>query len=107
MTGILQLVLLGRKTAKEKLVSFLLAQSKRQEAIEPAATLGTLPMSRADIAVYLGLSTETVSRTFSNLKRSQAIHIEPGGNFALPDPDAPDSIAEGYGPGGWPENSLP
>ncbi len=91
-----QMVLLGRKTAKEKLVSFLLALSKRQEAIGFGLSPVALPMSRADIADYLGLTTETVSRTFSNLRRSQTIRIERGGKVALPDPVVLETIAEGY-----------
>lgn len=91
-----QMVLLGRKTAKEKLVSFLLRLSKRQEAVGAEASPVDLPMSRTDIADYLGLTTETVSRTFSNLKRSQTIRIEQGGRVALPDFEALEEIAEGY-----------
>ncbi len=91
-----QMVLLGRKTAKEKVVSFLLALSRRQEEVGGVATPVMLPMSRADIADYLGLTTETVSRTFSSLKRSQAIRIEEGGKVALPDFEALETIAEGY-----------
>lgn len=91
-----QMVLLGRKTAKEKLVTFLLALSKRQEAVGSAPSPVDLPMSRSDIADYLGLTTETVSRTFSNLKRSQTIRIEQGGVVALPDFEALEAIAEGY-----------
>ena len=91
-----QMVMLGRKTAKEKLVSFLLRLSKRQEAVGAEASPVDLPMSRTDIADYLGLTTETVSRTFSNLKRSQTIRIEQGGRVALPDFEALEEIAEGY-----------
>lgn len=91
-----QMMLLGRKTAKEKLVSFLLSLSKRQDAMGFPASPVALPMSRADIADYLGLTTETVSRTFSNLKRAQTIHLEAGGHVALPDLEALESIAEGY-----------
>ncbi|NKB54972.1 MAG: helix-turn-helix domain-containing protein [Alphaproteobacteria bacterium] len=91
-----QMVLLGRKTAKEKVVSFLLALSRRQEVNGGALTPVALPMSRSDIADYLGLTTETVSRTFSSLKRDQSIRIEEGGNIALPDIEALETIAEGF-----------
>lgn len=91
-----QMVLLGRKTAKEKLVSFFLMLSRRQKEIGGEASPVNLPMSRSDIADYLGLTTETVSRTFSSLKRSQTIKLEEGGKVTLPDIEALESIAEGY-----------
>jgi CRP/FNR family transcriptional regulator len=91
-----QMVLLGRKTAKEKVVTFLLQLSGRQKEAGGAESPVVLPMSRADIADYLGLTTETVSRTFSSLKRSQAIQLEEGGKVALPDMGALKTIAEGY-----------
>lgn len=71
-----QLVLLGRKHAEEKLVSFLLlvgqAQVRRGEPGEPIA----LPMNRSDIADYLGLTIETVSRTFTSLRKRGLIALD-------------------------------
>jgi CRP/FNR family transcriptional regulator len=90
------MVLLGRKTAKEKVVTFLLGLSRRQETNGGAPSPVAVPMSRADIADYLGLTTETVSRTFSALKKSQAIHLQESGYVALPDIEALETIAEGY-----------
>ncbi len=91
-----QMMLLGRKTAKEKIVTFLLSLSQRQLEIGAEASPVALPMSRTDIADYLGLTTETVSRTFSLLKRDHAIRIEEGGMVSLPDIDALQEIADGY-----------
>jgi len=91
-----QMVLLGRKTAKEKIVSFLLSLSRRQTTAGGVSSPVALPMSRADIADYLGLTTETVSRTFSSLKRANFIHIMEGGAAALPDIDALETLAEGF-----------
>ena len=72
-----QFVLLGRKTASERLASFLLVLSERAE---PSTGIGAgmvqLPMSRSDIADYLGLTKETVSRLISALKSDRIIRLE-------------------------------
>ncbi len=61
-----QILLLGRKSAKEKVASFLLNLAKRQ-APTMNENLLHLPMTRSDIADCVGLTTETVSRTFTKL----------------------------------------
>jgi len=91
-----QMVMLGRKTAKEKVVSFLLSLSRRQEASGGKASPVSLPMTRMDIADYLGLTTETVSRTFTKLKQNQLIKLVAGGDVVLRDMDALEEIAEGF-----------
>lgn len=65
------LLLLGRKSAGERVASFLLALAGRSEDDESL----DIPMTRSDIADYLGLTTETVSRTFSQLKAQGIISI--------------------------------
>ncbi len=70
-----QMVLLGRKTARERLASFLAARlSPAGGARHPGESL-ILPMSRTDIADYLGLSAETICRTFAKLAREELIEI--------------------------------
>jgi CRP/FNR family transcriptional regulator len=64
-----QMLLLGRKSAQERVVSFLLAWSARQGE----QTVMHLPMGRTDLADYLGLTIETVSRSLSRLKRDGMI----------------------------------
>ena len=55
-----QMLLLGRKTAREKICSFLLMLAQRQSRRGHKDNPVYVPMSRADIADYLGLTTETV-----------------------------------------------
>jgi CRP/FNR family transcriptional regulator len=52
-------------------------------------------MSRADIADYLGLTTETVSRTFTQLKTSGAISLQEGNRIQIADMDGIYDMAEG------------
>jgi CRP/FNR family transcriptional regulator, anaerobic regulatory protein len=65
-----QMVLLGRKSAEERVVSFLLAIRRKSGADRKIE----LPVSRLDIADYLGLTIETVSRMMTSLVRRGFIH---------------------------------
>jgi CRP/FNR family transcriptional regulator len=76
-----QMMLLGRRTAEEKLVSFLLGLRERWAKLHGGKVSATvqLPMSRQDIADFLGLTIETVSRTFTRLAKDRTLLIVPDG----------------------------
>lgn len=65
------LLVLGRQNAPERVAAFLLDMFERQGGLERF----DLPMSRADIADYLGLSLETVSRVFTKLRGEGIIRL--------------------------------
>jgi CRP/FNR family transcriptional regulator len=70
-----QMLLLGRKTAVERLASFLMDLSHRDRRAGGEGRIILLPMTRAEIADYLGLTTETVSRVTSRLKVRGVIRL--------------------------------
>ncbi len=74
-----QMLLLGRKSAEEKIAAFLINLQTRYSRLGPTSVTIELPMSRQDIADYLGLTIETVSRTLSKLAREKTILIVPDG----------------------------
>jgi CRP/FNR family transcriptional regulator len=74
-----QMMLLGRRTAEERLVMFLLGMRDRWAKVGPLSVTVRLPMTRQDIADFLGLTIETVSRTFTKLARDKVILIVPDG----------------------------
>lgn len=68
------IVLLGKKSAEERVLSFLeLLDKSIGESGENGRRDVPLPMSRQDIADYLGLRLETLSRTLAGLKKKSAI----------------------------------
>jgi CRP/FNR family transcriptional regulator, anaerobic regulatory protein len=87
-----QMLLLGRKTAHERLASFLLSLSRRQDNEDGSVDL---PMTRTDIADYLGLTMETVSRVFTVLKGSGCIAAAGSGTIHILDADALAELADG------------
>jgi CRP/FNR family nitrogen fixation transcriptional regulator len=70
------MLLLGRKTAQEKIATFLLDMAQRISAGDEKFEL---PMQRSDIADHLGLTIETVSRTLTQFARSGLIRLLPAG----------------------------
>ena len=90
-----QMLLLGRKTAREKVASFLLMLSRRAVERGQNGNPVSVPMSRNDIGDYLGLTTETVSRTFTQLRQHGSIALLQGGKVELSDRKRIEEIAEG------------
>ena len=92
-----QMVLLGRKTAAERLASFLLALVNRAEEGGQSVDTIALPMSRIDIADYLGLTKETVSRTFTLFKTSGLIRLIADDQVRITNRDKLEEVAGGLG----------
>jgi len=90
-----QMLLLGRKTARERLASFLLAQSRQGMPSGHLRQRFRLSMTRIDLADYLGLTIETVSRTFTRLRAEGLIDIESQSAIVIHDPSALESLAGG------------
>ena len=83
------MMILGRKTAREKIASLLTIIARRESAIGMMATPGPvmveLPLTREAMADYLGLTLETVSRQVSALKREGIIELEGKRRVKVPD----------------------
>ncbi|WP_293678637.1 Crp/Fnr family transcriptional regulator [uncultured Phenylobacterium sp.] len=71
-----QMLLLSRKTAMERLTTFILQLALREPEDAAGHAQVHFQMTRADMADYLGLTTETVSRCFTRLRGSGLIRLE-------------------------------
>ena len=80
----IQLVMLGRMKAEERLATFLLSFSRRLQKLGNSSSVLRLPMSRQDLGDYLGLALETVSRLFSRFQEEKLITVQ-GRNIKLLD----------------------
>ena len=74
-----QLASVGRHNAHERVATLLLNLRNRWHMIDKSSHYVALPMTRADIADYCGLSVESVSRTLAALARQKIIVIVPNG----------------------------
>jgi CRP/FNR family transcriptional regulator len=95
-----QMLLLGRKTARERLASFLVTRAAcLSNGASPCghrpAEKVTLPMTRSDVADYLGLTIETVSRTLTRFKAERLIDIPSSSEIVVRDHGALESLATG------------
>jgi CRP/FNR family transcriptional regulator len=86
------MLLLGRKTAREKIASLLAIIARREAGLKLRTAKGNLvfdlPLTREEMADYLGLTLETVSRQMSALKRDGVIILEGKRQVRVPDFDA-------------------
>ncbi|MCM2292880.1 Crp/Fnr family transcriptional regulator [Allorhizobium sp. BGMRC 0089] len=76
---------LGRKTAQEKVASFLYLIATHIDPLTPFRKTFDLPLSRADIADFLGLTIETVSRQMTKLRKEGIIVIENNRHVSVPE----------------------
>lgn len=74
-----QMVLLGRRSAEERLAAFLVGMRDRLGRLGHHSVTVPLPMSRQDIADFLGLTIETVSRTITKMAKSRTLLVVPDG----------------------------
>jgi CRP/FNR family transcriptional regulator len=90
-----QMLSLGRKSASEKLASFLLRISRRNAAFGGSEDMLAIPMKRCEIADFLGLTTETVSRTFTRFKTMNIIRLNSISEVEILDHEKLESAAGG------------
>ncbi|WP_342237678.1 helix-turn-helix domain-containing protein [Inquilinus sp. OTU3971] len=89
-----RLLTLGRKTANERVATFLLEQADAA----PGGRTFSLEMSRADIADYLGLTLGTISRTLGDFKQAGLIDMAGPHHLVLLDRALLGKLAEGDEP---------
>jgi len=95
-----QMLLLGRKSATEKVASFLISLAATESGDYESHV--DLPMGRGDIADYLGLTVETVSRTFTKLKNDGLIKLPSPASVEILDVQHLEDLAAGAGDDhGW------
>ncbi|QMU59397.1 MAG: helix-turn-helix domain-containing protein [Boseongicola sp.] len=82
------MVLLGRKTAREKIATFVEMIIRRDTIPLHQVKQHSLPLSREEIANFLGLTLETVSRQFSSLKKEGVIEFSDRRSFKITDLEA-------------------
>lgn len=89
-----QMLLLGRKTAQERLATFLLSIDEKTHDWRADEDTIALQMTRTDVADYLGLTTETVSRTFTQFRKNGYIESHGTHDIVILNKDALEDIAE-------------
>jgi CRP/FNR family transcriptional regulator, anaerobic regulatory protein len=85
----------GQRSAMERVAGFLLAFARRNQRNGQDPSNIELPMTRTDIGDFLGLTIETVSRTFSKLKSMQLIELAQSNQVKLLDMEQLQDLADG------------
>jgi CRP/FNR family transcriptional regulator len=85
----------GQRSAMERVAGFLLAFSRRNQRNGQDPGTIDLPMTRTDIGDFLGLTIETVSRTFTKLKLMRLIELPQSNHVELLDIDRLEDLADG------------
>lgn len=92
------MMLLGRKTAKERLASLLMILARREaNLLKNAPRTGmtvSIPLTREAIAEYLGLTIETVSRQFTALRKNRVLDLPDRKTARIVDLDALQVLAK-------------
>ena len=89
------MLLLGRKSARERIACFLLEFSRRAQRLGWSVDPLILPMHRTDIADYRGLTVETVSRTFSRLREQGVVELPKSDRVVLAQHGVLEELCEG------------
>ncbi len=92
-----QLLSLGRKSALEKVATFLLRIARRNKREGTDECQLYLPMTRSEIADYLGLTIETISRTITRLKTTGVIRLQSKSAIQVNDLNRLAELASGDG----------
>jgi CRP-like cAMP-binding protein len=85
-----QMVLLSRKTAEERIASFILGLAERNGTAEHVS----LPMTRSDIGDHLGLTMETVSRALTQFRKDGVIELTNSHELIIRDRNTLADLAE-------------
>lgn len=88
-----RMLLLAHRSASERMACFLLTLSGRQAGGGQPDNTVFIPMRGSDIADYLGLTAETVSRSLANFRRKGIIHNRRNGIFEILDRPALEALA--------------
>lgn len=86
------MLVLGRKTAREKIASLLAIIARRDSTLNMRTSQGAtvvfdLPLTREAMADYLGVTLETVSRQISALRKEGVIQLQGNRHVSVPDMD--------------------
>jgi len=92
------MLMLGRGTAEEKIVEFIISWRARIGRKGALASLVPLPMSRRDVADFLGLTIETVSRVVTKLERENVLRVTPEGLQLMGSTDRPRLLERSHIP---------